>query len=64
MSTNVPLTIWTPPSGNGEVTPSGNPTLDTEAAADLSTEAGGLLILEDTLYEPIPATVWVEDDSL
>lgn len=64
MSTNTPLTIWSPNNQQGEFSVSGNPNLDTESSLDLLTESGNNLVSEDSIFTPLATTVWQEDDSI
>lgn len=64
MSVDVPTTIWSPTSGNGELSLSNNALIDTESGLDIITESGLSLIIEDSTFTKIPASVWIEDDNL
>jgi hypothetical protein len=63
MSTNVPVTVWQPNNGDGElsnstpysiVDPSGNQLVDTVA---------NVIIDTGVLFTGKPTTVWSEDDG-
>lgn len=49
--------------GNGEIVASGNSFIDTEASADLITQSGSNLIIEDTIYSNNPATAYSQNDA-
>lgn len=67
MATTPPLTIWRPQATdgpNGEMTASTNAALATQAGANLTIQDGvTTLNIEASVFTPMPATVWTEDDS-
>jgi hypothetical protein len=63
MTVSVPVTIWAPTDGNGEMGQSTGATIETESESVLTTEAGTEIVIEDASLTTIPATVWVENDS-
>lgn len=63
MSTNVPVTIWTPTSGIGEMGSLGGANITTLSGVDITTLSGVQLVTQTSTYTNIPATEWVEDDS-
>lgn len=63
MTDTTPATIWEMPSGEGEFSATGNPSIDTEAGLDLITEAGLILVEEDTSYTGVASTTWTEDNG-
>lgn len=64
MSTNEPVTIWKPTSGNGEMVQQGLFDLITLAGNFLITLTGNNLILDTSIYSIIPPTIWIENDGL
>lgn len=63
MAVNVPVTIWQPTPGNGEMATQGVIDLVTLAGVFIITLAGAQVILGSSTYTKIPTTVWVEDDG-
>lgn len=61
MATTPPVTIWK--GDGGEIAPSDGSIIDTESSLDITTEAGDSLVIEDSTFTAIPATVWSVDDS-
>lgn len=63
MSTNVPVTIWQPSLGNGEMGIGGNENITTLSGLGLTTLSGDFLITLLSTFTPIPGSTWEEDDS-
>lgn len=55
-----PATIWTPKSGEGEYSATGNPNLDSEAGLDLLDELGNNLVQEDSNLTLVAHTAWTQ----
>lgn len=64
MSVDVPVTTWQPTSGNGEYSSStANNIVDT--SDDHLIDPSGVFIVDTGVtYNPVPATLWTEDDSV
>lgn len=61
---NVPLTIWRPTNGNGEaVTVTQSDIVDTTGAFLVDT-TGAFVVDTGVDFNPIPQTVWSQDDSV
>lgn len=63
MATNVPVTIWQPTPGNGEMSTQAVAAFTTIAGAILTTLAGVTLTSGVGVYTKIPNTIWTEDDG-
>jgi hypothetical protein len=63
MSVGVPVTIWQPTSGNGEMGASGNVNITTLLGVLITTLSGVQLITDLSTYTPIPTSLWAENDA-
>lgn len=64
MAVDVPATKWTPTQGNGEMGQQDEAGITTLAGVQITTLSGVSITTGDSTFTPIPATEWVEDDSV
>lgn len=64
MSTNVPVTVWQPATGNGEMVQGTEVALETISRLNLITLSGNQLVTKDSLFTQIPGTVWSENNGV
>lgn len=64
MATDVPVTIWQPTDGIGEYVSSAADNIVDQSGTYLVDPSGVFIVSLLTTFQPIPSTVWVEDDSI
>lgn len=64
MSINVPVTIWTPDFGNGEMALAGGKNITTLSGRLFTTLGGVFILTKNSSYSPIPSTIWAENDAV
>ena len=64
MATNVPITIWQPTNGNGEMSSQTALNITSISGNNLITISGNTLVTGTGVFTPIPVTIWSENDGL
>lgn len=63
MSVSVPVTIWSPTSGNGEYSLTSTAFIDDTVGVFLVDTVGNSVIDTGVVFTIIPVTLWAENDG-